>query len=143
MKNLDYFRTALPPDELYTVEEILSVPAGDILENEFTVQKGRGDIQAYSFAAASDGATSNELMLANITLSPNGKSSTKKANLLRFSEKFRLEKTIIYPQCIKAGSTMGFKIDNTGNANDLVVTIIQYFYYPLQQLETHQHKPNC
>jgi hypothetical protein len=136
-------KQASPPNGLYAVEEIIIVAASIIVESQFTVQKGRGDIQAYSVECGSDGATVNDLMKSNITISPNGVSSLDKSSLNKYTVESQREKSIIFPQCIPAASTVAYKIDNSNNANELVVSIIQYFYFPLQQMEIMENINNC
>ena len=136
-------RRATPPNSLYAVEEIIIVPANVLVESQFTVQKGRGDIEAYSIECGSDGATVNELMTSNITVAPNGVSSLDKSSLNKYTVESQREKSIIYPQCIPAASTVSYKIDNVNNGNELVVSIIQYFYYPLQEMEIKESIIDC
>lgn len=139
----NYKRLATPINELYAVEEIVIVAASTIEDAQFTVQKGRGNIQAYSVEVGSDGATVNDLMKSNITISPNGVSSLEKSSLNKYTVASQREKSIIYPQCIPAASTVSYKIDNSQNANELVLSIIQYFYYPLQNMDIKPGIKDC
>ncbi len=139
-----------PKDGLFQSEEIVQVAASGIGETSFTVQKGRGDVYAYSIVVGSASSTEIELMTANITISPNGKSSVTNSSLLKYTKGFFAENRITYNQFIKGASTVNYKIDNSANSKAITVGIILYFSNPNQILEvnskdvmTFEEAENC
>jgi hypothetical protein len=131
MNDNSYLSTIRPEGGLYVVAERITVTAGAILSGNFTVRKQRGNVQGIGISIGSD-ATSIELANTIIDLANNGKSFIETDSALRYSDKYREERSTKIPICIQGGGVIDYTIDNTNSSKDIVVVVNQYFYDCLQ-----------
>jgi hypothetical protein len=117
----------LPECGLYKKSEVITIPAGATVGDEFTVIKGRGDIKAISLTVG-EGVLS-DLQQVTFTLDNSGQSFIENDNLVRWSQYYRNNNIVVIPIIIRAGATINYTFRNP-SGNPVTVSIEQYFYNP-------------